>query len=105
VSADVDGSTAEKAYTITTTQGLDLLAKYVNSGNDCSNVFFQLDGPIEYTHTTAWNDATSEENNFTPRHLRPPLQGNIRRPGLSSPVVTAYGTTTGTRNGRRSKLW
>ena len=64
VSEDVDGSTADKAYTITTTQGLDLLAQYVNSGNETSGKFFQLGGPIEYTHTTAWNVA-SNENNYT----------------------------------------
>ena len=64
MSEDVDGSTADKAYTITTTQGLDLLAQYVNSGNNCKNLYFQLGGPIEYTHTTAWNVA-SNENNYT----------------------------------------
>ena len=65
VSEDVDGSTADKAYTITTTQGLDLLAQYVNSGNETSGKFFQLGGPIEYTHTTNWDNSSSEENNYT----------------------------------------
>ena len=51
-------------YTITTTKGLDLLAQYVNSGNNCSSLFFQLGGPIEYSYTNAWNVA-SEENNYT----------------------------------------
>ena len=64
VESEHDGTTAAKAYTITTTQGLDLLAQYVNSGNDCSNVFFQLGGPIEYSHNNAWNVA-SDENNYT----------------------------------------
>ena len=60
VRADVDGSTADKAYTITTTQGLDLLAQYVNSGNETSGKFFQLGGPINYTHGDS-----DTENNYT----------------------------------------
>ena len=60
-----DGSTAEKAYTISDTQGLDLLATLVNSGNEFSGKFFKLVNTITYDHTTAWDDATSEENNFT----------------------------------------
>ena len=64
VESEHDGTTAEKAYTITTTQGLDLLAQYVNSGNETSGKFFQLGGPIEYSHNNAWNVA-SDENNYT----------------------------------------
>ena len=52
-------------YIINSTQGLDLLAQYVNSGNNCSTLYFQLGGPIEYTHTTDWNSSSSEENNYT----------------------------------------
>ncbi|MBR1901452.1 MAG: leucine-rich repeat protein [Bacteroidaceae bacterium] len=52
-------------YTITSWQGLDLLAQYVNSGNDCYYVYFQLGGNIEYTHTTNWNNSSSTENNYT----------------------------------------
>lgn len=62
--ADHDGSSEEKAYIITTTAGLKLLADVVNTGNDQSGVFFKLGGNIEYTHTTDWNDATSTENNY-----------------------------------------
>ena len=51
-------------YTITTTKGLDLLAQYVNSGNTCKDLFFQLGGNITYTHNNDWNVA-SEENNYT----------------------------------------
>lgn len=63
--ADHDGSSEEKAYIITTTAGLKLLADVVNTGNNQSGVFFKLGGNIEYTHTTDWNDATSTENNYT----------------------------------------
>lgn len=62
--ADHDGSTAEKAYIITTT-GLDLLANQVNSGNTYENKYFKLGADITYSHTTAWDDATSTENNYT----------------------------------------
>ena len=62
-----DGSTAEKAYTITTTGGLDQLAAQVNSGNfkNFEDKFFRLGNDITYTHTTNWDDATSTENNYT----------------------------------------
>ena len=55
-------------YTITTTQGLDVLAQYVNSGNDCSGLFFQLGGNIEYSYYTAWNANLNSSTyaNFTP---------------------------------------
>ena len=57
-------------YVITTTKGLDLLALYVNglegnTAHDCSGVYFQLGGNITYTHTTDWNNSTSEEDNYT----------------------------------------
>ncbi len=57
--------TQGEPYIINSTKGLDLLAQYVNSGNDCSGVYFQLGGNIEYSHTTDWNNADSEENNYT----------------------------------------
>ena len=60
-----DGSTAEKAYIITTPAGLNLLASEVNSGNSYKNKYFMLGDDITYTHTTDWNDATSKENNYT----------------------------------------
>ena len=65
VSADIDGTSAEKAYTISDTQGLDLLATLVNGGNEFNGKFFKLGNTITYDHTTAWDDASSEENNFT----------------------------------------
>ena len=58
------GSEADP-YTITSTLGLDLLAQYVNSGNNCSGLYFQLGGNITYTHTTDWNNSSSTENNYT----------------------------------------
>ena len=56
--ADHDGSTEAKAYIITTTAGLNLLAAQVNSGNDdYKDVFFELGADITYDGT---------ENNYTP---------------------------------------
>ena len=66
VAGGKDGSTADKAYTITSTAGLDLLAQNVNAGREYINMYFKLGADITYTHTTDWNDATSTENNFTP---------------------------------------
>ena len=51
-----DGSTSEKAYLITTPEGLELLASEVNGGNKFADTYFQLDSDI---------DMSSVEN-FTP---------------------------------------
>ena len=59
-----DGS-EEHPYVITTTDGLDLLAKMVNSGTEYAGKFFNLGADIEYAHETDWNDAKSTENNYT----------------------------------------
>lgn len=67
---DHDGSNWEKAYIITTTDGLDLLAKQVN-GTDgyIPNTFydkcFRLDADIAYTHKAANEAGADTENNFT----------------------------------------
>ncbi|MBP5215454.1 MAG: hypothetical protein J6039_02730, partial [Alphaproteobacteria bacterium] len=68
VASGNDGSTAEKAYTISDSWGLDQLAAQVNGGNDYrafEGKFFRLGDDITYTHSTDWNDAASEENNYT----------------------------------------
>ena len=57
-------------YVISSPQGLDLLAQYVNglNGNtphDCNEVCFQLGYDITYSYTTNWNNASSTENNYT----------------------------------------
>ncbi len=57
IGAGKDGSTADKAYTITTTAGLNLLATLVNDGNDYNGKYFKLGGNIEYD--------SSIENNYT----------------------------------------
>ena len=47
VDADHDGTTAERAYIITTPEGLELLASQVNSGNPFSGTFFKLGANID----------------------------------------------------------
>ena len=64
--AEHDGSSEAKAYIITTTAGLNLLAGEVNTGNNQEGKFFKLGNDIIYSHTTDWDDATSTENNYIP---------------------------------------
>jgi hypothetical protein len=71
--AEGANGTWDNPYVITTPAGLNLLAKNVNGGRtykaDDSHLdgyIFVLGNDIEYQHTTAWNDATSTENNYTP---------------------------------------
>ena len=57
IGAGKDGSTADNAYVITTTAGLNLLATQVNGGNDYYGTYFKLGGDIEYD--------SSVDNNYT----------------------------------------
>ena len=59
--ANHDGSSEEKAYIITTTEGLDLLATYVNSGNSTKDMFFKLGADIAYNP----NDLDANGENYT----------------------------------------
>ena len=59
-----------RPYIITTTNDLDLLAKYVNgtdgyTAHDLSGKYFVLGADIEYAHQTVWNATNSTENNYT----------------------------------------
>ena len=56
-------------YLIEYASQLDLLAQRVNgdvhnNGNNYYGVYFKLGNDISYPHTSAWNDFTSDENNF-----------------------------------------
>ena len=57
--------TAQNPYIISHSAELDLLATNVNAGENYSGKYFVLTNDITYAHTTAWNDAQSEENNYT----------------------------------------
>ena len=48
--AEHDGSTAEKAYIISSTDGLDLLAAMVNAGEDFMDTYFKLGNDITYSY-------------------------------------------------------
>ena len=78
-------------YTITDTQGLDLLAQYVNSGNDCYGVYFQLGGPISYSYTKAWNNSSSTDNNYTAIGTDDnPFQGTFDGQGFTISGIRVY---------------
>ena len=64
IDGGADG-TAQKPYIISHSAELDLLATNVNAGENYSGKYFVLTNDITYAHTTAWNDAQSEENNYT----------------------------------------
>ena len=68
---DHDGTTAERAYIITTKDGLNLLANQVNNGNTFgpddthpNGYFFKLGNDINYGGTCDWDNETSTENNY-----------------------------------------
>ena len=53
-------------YNIKSAADLRHLANYVNNGgNNCYGLTFLQTQDISYTHTTAWNDASSTEHNHT----------------------------------------
>lgn len=58
--------TATDPYVIIYTSQLDQLATSVNKGNAYKGTYFQLGADLAYNHTTAWDDTTSIENNYTP---------------------------------------
>ena len=58
--------TVDNPYKITTADDLNKLAADVNSGTAYSGTYFQLGADLAYDHTTAWDDTTSIENNYTP---------------------------------------
>ena len=69
IADDADGS-KEHPYIITTTAGLDLLAKMVNgtdgyTANNFEGKFFQLGDNITYTHKAANEAGADTENNYT----------------------------------------
>ena len=67
--ATVSTGTQDDPYRIYTAEQLDLLAQRVKESQDRYNYngkYFKLMNDIEYSHTTAWDDASSTENNFTP---------------------------------------
>ena len=71
-----DGNSPETAYQIYTTEQLDLLAQRVNNGTAYAGKYFRLMNDLNYTYTTAWDDATSQETNYTPIGY---ASGNIDR--------------------------
>ena len=80
VADGADGS-EEHPYIITTTTGLNLLAKNVNgtdsyTANNFDKKYFKLGNDITYSYTTNWDNVTSTENNYTAiGRVSTPFQG------------------------------
>ena len=62
---DENEGTVDDPYMICLREQLDMLAIRVNGGRRYIGGHFKLGANIDYQPTTAWNDATSTENNFT----------------------------------------
>ena len=58
--------TPASPYLILTTGQLDALAIIVGLDEKYKDTHFALGADLDYPHTTAWDDATSTENNYTP---------------------------------------
>lgn len=56
--------TAGDPYIISSTQGLDALASYVNGGNNCSGVYFELGSNISYSPSAGWSALSNMEHNY-----------------------------------------
>ena len=66
VQSDWAGSgTQADPFQIKTTQDLDQLATNVNNGTSYAGFYFKVMNDIAYTYTSAWNDNTNSENNYT----------------------------------------
>ena len=52
-------------FIINTPEKLDQLARYVNDGDKFEDTYFKVTADIRYTYSSAWNDVSSEENNYT----------------------------------------
>ena len=57
--------TIDDPYLITSCAQLDALSIMVNGGTDYDGTYFKLGNDISYPYATAWDDASSTENNFT----------------------------------------
>ena len=60
-----NGNSESTAYEIYTLEQFNLLAPRVNSGTTYEGKYFKLMNDLTFTPTTAWNDASSTENNHT----------------------------------------
>ena len=97
ISDGADGS-EEHPYIITTTTGLNLLAKNVNgtdsyTANDFYKKHFKLGNDITYSYTTNWDNATSNENNYTSiGNLNNVFHGSLDGCGYTVRGIRIYNT-------------
>ena len=94
------GSDAEgEYYVVSDTTALNALARYVNSGNKASGMRFKQTANITYTHSTAWNDAASTENNFTGiGSMNMPFSGTFDGGGFTISGIRIYKDGTSNEN-------
>ena len=94
------GSDAEgEYYVVSDTTALNALARYVNSGNNASGKRFKQTANITYTHSTAWNDAASTENNFTGiGSMNMPFSGTFDGGGFTISGIRIYKDGTSNDN-------
>ena len=100
---DHDGTTAEKSYIITTTNGLNLLAELVNNGNTYgaddthpNGYFFKLGNDITYSYSCAWDiyNSSVKENNYTIiGNETHPFNGTFDGGGYTLSGIRVYQTT------------
>ncbi|MCR5160082.1 MAG: hypothetical protein K6D37_13290 [Prevotella sp.] len=57
--------TAASPYLIKTTDDLRQLATDANGGNKYDGTYFRLENDLDFQPTSAWDDLTNDENNFT----------------------------------------
>ena len=98
--ADHDGTTAERAYIINTTDDLDLLASRVNAGNSYIGTFFKLGANLAYSHTSDWNNTSATENNYTAIGTSShPFSGTFDGCGHTVSGIRIYISTTSSHQG------
>ena len=79
-------------YLVTSSDVLDMLARLVNDGESYAGKYFKQTANISYKATSAWNDTSSEENNFTPvGSASKPFKGNYDGNGYTISGIRIYG--------------
>ena len=89
-------SAGNNTYKIKSAADLRHLADYVNNGrNDCSGLTFQQTQDISFTHTTAWNDASSTESNHTAIGSTSRFRGTYDGQGKAISGIRVYSDDSG----------
>ena len=103
IGAGANGESEATAYVITTSVGLDLLAKKVDgtdgySQNYYDGKFFKVGTDIAYAHSTDWNATASNENNYAPIGHINPFKGTFDGQGYTISGIRIFGGGDGWDN-------